>query len=138
VHVRRGGVMLFSVVNMEYTARRAKHWFSVSTKPDRLLELPPSRRMETTGEIFDPEHYMIDRETRIIYRKEHFEEGTSLPQELLVRDRRYTKDEIEALCREAGLDIVWSRFVKAGEWDQSSAKDGDHSKEILVLCRKPR
>ncbi len=28
-HVRRGGFILLSVMNMEFTERRAKHWFSV-------------------------------------------------------------------------------------------------------------
>ncbi len=91
--------------------------------------------METTGEVFDPEHYLIDRDTRIVYRKEQFEAGSSLPQELLVRDRRYTSDDIELLCRRSGLDVVWCRFVKSGAWDQSLP--ADDAKEILVLCRKP-
>ena len=134
-HVRRGGLVLLSVMNMEFTERRAKHWFSISTEPDRLLQLLPSRKMETSGEVFDPEHYMIDRDTRIVYRKEQFEEGSCLPQELLVRDRRYTSTEIEHLCRDAGLNIVWSRFVRAGAWEQLLS--ADDAKEILVLCRKP-
>jgi 2-polyprenyl-3-methyl-5-hydroxy-6-metoxy-1,4-benzoquinol methylase len=134
-HVMRGGFILLSVMNMEFTERRAKHWFSVASEPDRLLNLPPSHKMETTGEVFDPEHYMIDRDTRIVYRKEQFEAGSSLPQELLVRDRRYTGDEIEVLCRESGLDVVWCRFVKSGAWDQSLPVED--AKEVLVLCRKP-
>jgi 2-polyprenyl-3-methyl-5-hydroxy-6-metoxy-1,4-benzoquinol methylase len=69
-HVRRGGFILLSVMNMEFTERRAKHWFSIGSDPDRLLKLSPSRMMETTGEIFNPEYYMIDEETRIVYRKE--------------------------------------------------------------------
>ncbi len=136
-HVRRGGFVLMSVMNMEFTERRAKHWFSVGTDPDRLLELSPSRDMETTGEIFNPEHFMIDRETRIVYRKEQFEAGTDLPQELLVRDRRYAKEEIEALCRSAGLEVLWARFVRSGSWDDPLPRDSDHAKEILVLCRRP-
>ncbi len=64
-HVRRGGFILLSVMNMEFTERRAKHRFSVNTEPDRLLNLPPSHKMETTGEVFDPEHYMIDRDTSL-------------------------------------------------------------------------
>ena len=134
-YVRRGGFILLSVMNMEFTERRAKYWFSISTEPDRLLRLLPSRKMETSGEVFDPEHFMIDRDTRIVYRKEQFEEGSCLPQELLVRDRRYTSTEIELLCRDAGLDIVWSRFVRAGAWEQSLP--AEDAKEVLVLCRKP-
>jgi hypothetical protein len=93
--------------------------------------------METTGDIFDPEHYMIDKETRIVYRKEQFEAGTALPQELLVRDRRYTKEGIETLCHNAGLEVIWTQFVRAGAWNEPSPRDSDHAKEILILCRKP-
>jgi 2-polyprenyl-3-methyl-5-hydroxy-6-metoxy-1,4-benzoquinol methylase len=68
-HVRHGGFILLSVMNMEFTERRAKNWFSVNTEPDLLLNLPPSHKMETTGEVFDPELYMIDRDTRIVLSK---------------------------------------------------------------------
>jgi hypothetical protein len=50
-------------MNMEFTERRAKHWFSVGTDPDRLLELPPSKMMEKSGEVFNPNYYMIDSKT---------------------------------------------------------------------------
>jgi 2-polyprenyl-3-methyl-5-hydroxy-6-metoxy-1,4-benzoquinol methylase len=135
-HVKRNGFILLSVMNMEFTERHARYWFSVSADPDRLLELPPSRIMETTGDIFNPEHYMIDKGTRIVYRKEQFEAGTALPQELLVRDRRYTKEEIETLCHKAGLEVIWTRFVKAGAWNEPLPRNSDHAKEILILCRK--
>ena len=136
-HVRRGGFILLSVMNMEFTERRAKHWFSIGTDPDRLLKLSPSRMMETTGEIFNPEYYMIDKETRIVYRKEQFDAGPDLPQELLVRDKRYTTEEIEVLCRNAGLEMIWTHFVKAGSWNEPLPSDSDHAKELLVLCRRP-
>jgi hypothetical protein len=93
--------------------------------------------METTGEIFNPEYYMIDKETRIVYRKEQFEAGTDLPQELLVRDKRYTAEEIEVLCHNAGLEMIWTHFVKAGSWNEPLPSDSDHAKELLVLCRRP-
>ena len=135
-HVKRGGYVLLSVMNMEFTVRQARHWFSISTDPDKLLELKPSRTMETTGDIFDPEHYMIDKETKIVYRKEQFEAGTTLPQELLVRDRRYTRDEIEALCRHAGMEVIWTRYVRSGAWMEPLARESERSKEILILCKR--
>jgi len=52
---------LISVINFELTERSAKHFFSLATDPDKLLTLKPSGTMEKTGNIFDPEHYMIDR-----------------------------------------------------------------------------
>ena len=90
--------------------------------------------MEKTGDIFDPDHYMLDTETSIVYRKEQFAEGTTLPAELVVRDRRYRQQDIESLCRSVGLEVIWSRFVRAGRWSESL--DSGSAKEILVFCKK--
>ena len=62
-HLKPGGRALISVMNGQLTERRARHWFFLQTEPDKLLELPASRAMENTGDIFDPEHFMIDRDT---------------------------------------------------------------------------
>jgi 2-polyprenyl-3-methyl-5-hydroxy-6-metoxy-1,4-benzoquinol methylase len=136
-HLKSDGYLLLSVMNMELTERRAQNWFAIDSDPDKLLTLPPSNRMESSGEVFNPKYYLIDRKTKIVYRKEQFVEGDDLPAELLVRDRRYTKQQIEELCTRAGLDVVWSRFVRAGHWNESLEADDDRAKEILVLCRKP-
>jgi len=136
-HLRPGGTALISVMNLELTERRAKHFFSIAKEPDKLLALKPSATMEQTGDIFDPEYYMLDSDTNIVYRKEQFSAGTSLPAELIVRDRRYRKDDIETMCRTAGLEVLWSRFVRAGRWDQPVDHDHDRAKEILLYCRKP-
>lgn len=135
-HLKPGGVALISVMNLELTEKRAKHFFSLATDPDRLLALRPSGTMEKTGNIFDPEYYMIDLDTKIVYRKEQFEAGTALPAELVIRDRRYRKDEIEDACREAGLDVLWSRFIRAGHWDEALEHDSEGAKEILLFCRR--
>jgi hypothetical protein len=84
-HTNPGGFILLSVMNMELTERIARNWFSLATEPDKLLMLRPSTIMETTGNVFDPDFYLIDRETRIVYRKEQFTGGLGLPEELLVR-----------------------------------------------------
>jgi 2-polyprenyl-3-methyl-5-hydroxy-6-metoxy-1,4-benzoquinol methylase len=136
-HLKPGGVALVSVMNLELTKNRAKHLFSIAKEPNKLLALKPSQTMERTGDIFDPDYYMLDTETNIVYRKEQFAEGTALPAELIVRDRRYRMNEIESLCGGAGLEILWSRFVRAGRCDQPVENGPDHAKEILVHCRKP-
>jgi 2-polyprenyl-3-methyl-5-hydroxy-6-metoxy-1,4-benzoquinol methylase len=135
-HVRKGGVLLLSVMNRELTERKAKKWFSLEEEPDALLSLPASRTMEQTGDVFDPDFYMIDRDSKVIYRKEQFMAGTSLPAELLVRDRRFTRDEIEAMCVRVGFKVKWSRFVRAGAWDKPLDPQSDAAKEILLLCEK--
>jgi hypothetical protein len=134
-HLKPGALALISVMNLELTERRAKHFFSLATDPDQLLALKPSGTMKI-GNIFDPEYYMIDRDTKIVYRKEQFEAGTALPAELVIRDRRYRKDQIEGACRDAGLEVVWSRFIRAGHWDDAVDHGSDRAKEILLLCRR--
>jgi hypothetical protein len=136
-HLKHGGMVLFSVMNFELTEHQAKHFFSLEEEPNRLTDLKPSQTMETTGNVFDPDFYMIDRKSDIVYRKEQFAEGNQLPVEFLVRDRRYRRAEIEDKCRDAGLDVVWSFFVQAGHWDRALDRRDPHAKEILVLCRKP-
>lgn len=136
-HIKVGGYIFLSVMNFELIERRAKHVFSLSTEPDRLLSLPPSDIMERTGNIFNPEYYLLDKGTRIVYRKEQFRKGEELFEELLVRDRRYTMDEIIRMCIAVGLKVEWARFVRSGHWDEELDRDSDKAKEILVMCRKP-
>ena len=135
-HLKPGGALLLSVMNFELTARRAQRWFSINSEPQELLELEASDTMEKTGNVFDPKYYLIDRDTNLVYRKEQFSEGTHLPEELLVRDRRYTKAEIEHLCDQAGLTVRWARFVRSGKWEEPLPGESDVAKEILVLCTK--
>ena len=134
-HLKPGGYALVSVMNLTLTRQRAKHVFSMRRDPNRLLALPPSRIMETTGDIFDPDYYMLDEDNNVVYRKEQFTQGQDLPEELIVRDRRFSKEDIEAMCTEAGLDVVLTRFVRAGRWDEPLGEHDERAKEILVLCR---
>jgi hypothetical protein len=120
-------------MNFDLTLRRARHLFSLRKEPNRLLELVASATMETTGNVFNPEYYMIDELTEIVYRKEQFNRGGELPVQLLVRDRRYRRRDIEAMCTK-GLSIVWSRYVRAGRWEVGVNPEGDDAREILLLC----
>lgn len=135
-HLVPRGYALVSVMNRVLTESRAKHHFSLTSSPDRLLSLRPSRTMETTGDIFNPDYYMIDTDSGAVYRKEQFESGTDLPAELIVRDRRFSPDEIAGMCTAVGLDVVWLRCVRTGEWDTPLDSNDPHAKEILVLCQK--
>lgn len=136
-HVKAGGHVLVSVMNMELTARIAHQRFSLRSNPDQLLALRPSNTMQLSGEVFKPEYCLIDEEAGLVYRKEQFSGGTGIPEELLVRDRRYRQSEIEDLCNKAGLSVLWSRFVRSGHWDEALSSDHDRAKEILVLCKVP-
>lgn len=136
-HLKSGGMLLISVMNFELTKHQAKHFFSLTEEPRRLADLKPSQTMETTGNIFDPDFYMIDQKTEVVYRKEQFAEGNELPVQMVVRDRRYRRTDIEQKCRQTGLEVVWSRFVQTGHWEKALDACDKRAKEILVLCRKP-
>jgi 2-polyprenyl-3-methyl-5-hydroxy-6-metoxy-1,4-benzoquinol methylase len=137
-HLRPGGRALISVMNFELTESAAVHRFSLQDQPGKLLTLPPSGTMETSGDVFKPNFYMIDtRDQGVVYRREQFSQGESLPIELLVRDRRFRKSEIETMCIDAGFEIVWSRYVRAGAWEKELTSTDPQAKEILLLCRRP-
>ena len=135
-HLKPKGLALLSVMNLTLTRTRAKHVFSIEKEPNKLLQLRPSRTMESTGDIFDPDFYLLDEDTSVVYRKEQFTEGREVPTELVVRDRRFSKEEIQEMCNNAGLEVVWMRFVRAGRWQQPLDEHDDHAKEILLLCRR--
>ena len=134
--LKKGGTALISVMNLELTKALSPAEFSAHREPDKLLELPASRIMETSGNVFDPRHLLLDPETNVVYRREQFAAGGALPAEILVRDRRFSRDEIESMCRAAGLEVVWSTFVQAGRWEAELGATGPGAKEILLLCIK--
>jgi 2-polyprenyl-3-methyl-5-hydroxy-6-metoxy-1,4-benzoquinol methylase len=136
-HLVDGGTALISVMNYTLTESQAKHLFVLSENPDRLLELPPSEIMEKTGNVFNPDYYMIDKETRIVYRKEQFQfDKDQLPKELIVRDRRFTRDEITQMCREVGFHVQFARYVSAKDWKTNLLPAHTSAKEILIKCQK--
>jgi 2-polyprenyl-3-methyl-5-hydroxy-6-metoxy-1,4-benzoquinol methylase/GNAT superfamily N-acetyltransferase len=59
-HLRDEAFALISVMNMEYTKKNATQWFSLLSESDKLLSLKPSHTMEATGNVFDPDFYMIE------------------------------------------------------------------------------
>jgi 2-polyprenyl-3-methyl-5-hydroxy-6-metoxy-1,4-benzoquinol methylase len=136
-HLKEGGKLLLSVMNFELTKHEAKFFFSLETDSKPLSDLRPSTTMESTGNIFNPDLYLIDTDTGIVYRKEQFVEGGQLPAELIVRDRRYRLDEIQDMCRGVGLEVLWSRFVQSGHWEVELDGRDKRAKEILVLARRP-
>ena len=131
-HLKPGGRALISVLNRGLVEATATHRGAIRDHLDEFLGLPPSGTMERTGEIFDPAHLFFDPTTSLVYRKEQFTHG-GLPCELVVRDRRYGKEELEAICRQSGIEPVWSRHVRMGHWDDDYPPGDNHAKEVLLL-----
>ena len=135
-HLKPGGFALISVMNYHLTYARAKYKFKLSENPNAILSIKPSNIMETTGNIFDPEYYLVDTETGVIYRREQFKHGRSLPIELIVRDKRFLQEEIENMCKQVGFIVEYSRFVNAKDWYTGFDSIHKSAKEILIKCRK--
>ena len=137
-HLEDDGYTLISVMNYELTKAQAKYTFSLRNEHNKLLELTASDTMQKTGDVFNPDYYMIDDDTNIVYRREQFCTENQLPQELIVRDYRYTKFDIEKMCTNVGLEIIFSRYVQAGKWEVELEATDKKAKEILLLCKKHR
>jgi 2-polyprenyl-3-methyl-5-hydroxy-6-metoxy-1,4-benzoquinol methylase/GNAT superfamily N-acetyltransferase len=133
-HLKPDGRALLSVMNGTATITLGPQSFSLEADPDRLLALSASGTMQTSGNVFDPAHLLVETDTGVFYRKERFEADGQLPTELIVRDRRYSVSAIADLCRQAGLAVRWARPVRAGRWDEELPETDPRAKEILLLC----
>lgn len=131
-----GGYAVFSVMNYVTTFANAKHTFVFDEEPNTLLELLPSTIMEKTGNVYNPDYYYLDTKSHLVYRKERFEGGNDLPVELIVRDRRFTKQEISEYCTEAGFSVLEIKNTNASGWENDYPDESTRAKEILVICQK--
>ena len=135
-----GGRLVLSVMSATSTLMRMPESHCPNT-PEAFITalegLPPSRRMETSGDIFHPA-LIVYFEGRF-YRKEQFDQAVNLPpSELVIRDRRFAADQITSLVEAVGYRVVDAIGVRAGAWASPIAPDGPDSKEILVVAEVPQ
>ena len=89
---------------------------------------------QESGEFFDGKCILVDEKRRLVCHKEQFPFGKGLPSgEFLIRDRRFTAAEISAWLDAAGLEVVQTRFVRAGFKVEYAVSTG---KEILLFAKK--
>lgn len=136
--LKKDGIFILSVMNMELTESIAlpEQKADLKESPDILMKLPPSRIMQESGDIFNPKFFAIDKKNRLVYRKEQFGNDSSLSAEYVIRDKRYTMDEIESLIISSGFEILDKRYVSAGHFDVKLHALDEHAKEICVVARK--
>lgn len=138
--LNKKGYMVISVMNYELTESIVpqKQKDDLLNHPEILMKLAPSTDMMATGNIFNPEHLAIDTKTKIVYRKEQFPSMKSgyLPAEYIIRDKRYTMNEISELVEKEGFKIIDSRYVQAGKFEKSLNALDKSAKEILLFCQK--
>lgn len=137
-NLKENGIFILSVMNMELTENIVlpNQKADLQEKPDVLMRLPPSGTMQKSGNIFNPKFLAIDEKTRLVYRKEQFGDDNSLAAEYVIRDKRYTMDEIETLLLKNQFIILDKRYVRAGHFDEGLQALDEHAKEICIVAKK--
>ena len=90
--------------------------------------------MQQTGNIFNPENFIIDKKSKLVFRKEMFKGDGFLDSEYIIRDKRYTKKEIVNLLESQGFSILEARYVRAGRFEEALAATDKSAKEILIVA----
>jgi 2-polyprenyl-3-methyl-5-hydroxy-6-metoxy-1,4-benzoquinol methylase len=134
--LRKGGMAVISVMNGTHIRLRATHRGSVRRNPQLLLDLPASNNMQHSGDMFNVDYQLLDEEDHLVYHKEQFEQDGLLSAEYVVADYRFTAEELSNIFVQNGLEVVETRFVRAGHFDESLSEEDDHAKECLFVVRK--
>jgi hypothetical protein len=134
--LKKNGRAVISVLNRELTDSIAIHAGNVLKEPNKLLALPASNIMQSSGNIFNPKYFLLDVDTGVVYRKERFFDEGKLEVEYLIRDKRYARSELIGLLEQIGLKVIDSRYVQSGKWDYPLSSTDEKAKEILVVVEK--
>lgn len=135
--LKHGGMCVISVMNMELTAAIATHIVEdVKNNPQELLKLKASHIMQNTGNVFNPDYYLLDTTSQLVYRKEQFEMDGELSSEYVIADYRFTKDQICKIFEDMGFFIKSAQYVQAGAWDIPLSATDKKAKEILIVAEK--
>ena len=89
-----------------------------------------------TGNIFNPENFIIDEKSNLVYRKEMFKGDGFLDSEYIIRDKRYTKNEISSLLEKQQLKVIEARYVRAGQFEKALTPTDINAKENLLVTNK--
>lgn len=135
-HLEHSAYAVISVMNMELTKKKAKYKTDIYKNPRMLMNLKPSNIMQNSGDIFDPEYFIIDEKTNLVFRKEQFQDDGNISAEYVIRDKRYTAQEICTLVEKIGFKVIEYRFVQAGKWGSSLNNTDLKAKEILLFLQK--
>ncbi|HYE32373.1 MAG TPA: bifunctional N-acetyltransferase/class I SAM-dependent methyltransferase [Methylomirabilota bacterium] len=132
-HLEHGAPVVVSALNLPLTESLKPRVQDPFLNPDALLELPAGNVMQRTGNIFDPEFMLLDRIRGVIYRKEQFDGDGVLPAEFIVRDRRYSAEQLSELMSAAGFQELSCRYVAAGDWKNARPSTDPKAKEVLYV-----
>lgn len=134
--LRKGGRAVISVMNMQYMKLRAQLRGSVHDNPQLIFQLEASTNMQERGDMFDTRFQLLDEDKHLVYHKEQFEQDGLLSAEYVVADYRFTQSELSEILLQEGFNILESRFVRAGHFEESLPENHDNAKEILFVVEK--
>ena len=135
-NLKKNGLFICSVMNMELTQNICKYKIDIHKNPKELFKLKASQIMQQSGNIFNPENFIIDEKTNLVYRKEMFKGDGFLDSEYIIRDKRYTKKEVQVLLEKYNFEILESRYVRAGKFSDALNSVDQNAKEILFIAKK--
>ena len=134
------GKIIISVMNKEISRNScSKHGNvidGIENNIDILLKLKGSNTMQQTGDVFDGKIMIYDSKDDVFYRKEQFFDPDYLPIEYVVRDKRFSKKEIEKLLGKAGFEIDESHYFNAKNISNPLSANNPKAKELFVVAHK--
>ena len=134
--LKKGGIAVISVMNMDLTEAIATQRASLKTNFSSLLKLKSSDIMQSSGNVFNPEYFILDSGDHLVYRKEQFSGDGYLNTEYVIADYRFTMSEICQECELRGLHVLHSSFVQLGAWQLPLTATDPKAKEILLVVQK--
>lgn len=134
--LKNGGRCVVSVMNMELTRHIATRKCSVIENANELTALPASEIMQSSGNIFNPDYFLLDEEAHLVYRKEQFHHDNYLSSEYVLADYRFTRKEIVDAFESIGFKVISAEYVQVGHWNNSLTATDDRAKEILIVAEK--
>lgn len=137
-NLEKGGYLFLSAMNKDLTLNLLPQtqYFDLQESPEKPIYLKPGKIMQESGNIFDPAYLLYDEHMDIFYHKEQFDNDCGLRAEYVIRDRRYTAEELEQALQTIGFSVQYVAYVQAGHFDLPLDKLDQKAKEILVVARK--
>lgn len=108
----------------------------ISFVEDAPYNVTRSTSQINTNFFVDNRDFIKGTTSNLVYRKEQFSEDDGLSAEYIIRDKRYKMTEIIELLELQGFEIIDSRYVRAGHFDEPLDNTDSHAKEICLVARK--
>jgi len=136
-NLKVGGQAVISVLNLDYIIEDTPRVSAEDEEMliDKILKLSASSTMQSSGEIFDSKYLLLDENSGVVYRKEIFS-GEGLNAEYIIRDKRYTLNEISELFSNVGFRVKTAKYVSVGKWSDDVILTSKEGKEILLFVEK--